>query len=154
MKKVLLAIDDTKGSVRAAETLAGLCSAARPEVVILVYVEKLLGRSLLGEGLESDPDIEELNEALKDTDYKEKLDRRARKIVDYYTKILEQAGIHKIKPVIKVGHPAEEILAVAAEESAELIVLGSRGRRRHDFLIGSVSREVANTSPVSVLLAR
>ena len=68
--------------------------------------------------------------------------------------MLNDAGITAIKSVVKEGRPTDEILATAKEEAAELIVIGSRGERRHDFLIGSVSREVANTSPISVLLTR
>ncbi|GMR21183.1 MAG: universal stress protein [Gammaproteobacteria bacterium] len=154
MKKVLLAVDDTKGAVRAAETLIKFYSGVRPVHVVLVYVEKFLGRSLVGEALGSGPEMDEIKMALKDTDYQQMLDKKAEKILACYTKMLNDAGITAIKPVVKEGHPADEILATAMEEATELIVLGSRGDRRHDFLIGSVSREVANASPIPVLLAR
>ena len=154
MKKVLLAVDDTKGAVRATEVLIEIYSAIKPEQVVLVYVEKMLGRSLVGEALGTGPEMDELKEALKDTDYQQMLDNKAAKITAYYTKMLNDAGVTAIKPVVKEGHPSDEILATAKEEAVELIVLGSRGFRLHDFLIGSVSREVANTSPISVLLAR
>ncbi|GMQ87707.1 MAG: universal stress protein [Gammaproteobacteria bacterium] len=154
MKKVLLAVDDTKGAIRATETLIKFFSAVKPVHVVLVYVEKMLGRSLLGEALGSGPEMDEMRIALKDTDYQQMLDKKAAKIITYYTKMLNDAGIATTKPVVKEGHPAEEIINIAKEEAAELIVLGSRGDRGHDFLIGSVSREVANTSPIPVLLAR
>ncbi len=154
MKKVLLAVDDTKGSIRAAETLMTLYSAVKPEQLVLLYVEKILGRSLAGEALAIGPELDELRAALKDTDYQQKLDEKAAKVIAYFTKMLNDAGITAIKPVVKEGHPSDEILTTAKEEAVELIVLGSRGNRHHDFLIGSVSREVANTSSISVLLAR
>jgi len=154
MKKVLLAVDDTKGAVRAAETLIKFYSGVKPVHVVLVYVEKILGRSLVGEALGTGPEMDEIKMALKDTDYQQMLDKKAARILAYYTKMLNDAGITAINPVVKEGHPSDEILATAKEEATELIVLGSRGDRRHDFLIGSVSREVANTSPIPVLLAR
>ncbi len=154
MKKVLLAVDDTKGSVRATETLIKFYSAVKPEHVVLVYVEKMLGRSLVGEALGFGPEMDEIRMALKDTDYQLMLDKKAEKIIAYYTKMLNDAGITAVKPVVKEGRPADEILATAKEEAAELVVLGSRGDRQHDFLIGSVSREVANMSSISVLLVR
>ncbi len=154
MNKLLLAVDDTKGAVRAAETLINFCSEIKPVYVVLVYVEKMLGRSLPGEAFESGPEMDEMKIALKDTDYQQMLDKKAVEIITCYTKILNDAGITAIKPVVKEGHPSDEILGTAKEEDAELIVLGSRGNRRHDFLIGSVSREVANTSSIPVLLAR
>ncbi len=153
MRKILLAVDDTKGSVLAAETVAQWADAIRPESIVLLHVQKLLGRSLIGEGLESDPDIEEMSAALEGTEYQQKLDDRARKILSHHSGILERAGFSGIKPVIKQGHPAEVIIATAKDEGADLIIVGSRGGRRHDFLLGSVSREVANGADISVLIA-
>jgi len=127
MKKVLLAVDDTKGAVRAAETLIKFYSAIEPVHVVLVYVEKMLGRSLVGEALGSGPEMDEIRMALKDTDFQQMLDKKAAKIIAYYTKMLNDAGITAIKPVVKEGHPSDEILAAAEEEATELIVIGSRG---------------------------
>ncbi len=152
MNKILVAVDDTKGSIKAAETLAEWAAMVQPKTIILLHVEQMLGRSLIGESLESDMDIEEIRDALEGTAYKEKLDKRAGKILAYHTQILVSAGFSGIKPMIKPGHPAEQILATAKEENVDLIVVGSRGKRRHDFLIGSVSREVANSAKVPVLL--
>ncbi len=147
MNKILVAVDDTKGSIKAAETLAEWAAMVQPKTIILLHVEQMLGRSLIGESLESDMDIEEIRDALEGTAYKEKLDKRAGKILAYHTQILVSAGFSGIKPMIKPGHPA-----TAKEENVDLIVVGSRGKRRHDFLIGSVSREVANSAKVPVLL--
>ena len=153
MKKVFLAVDDTKGSVRAVETLIDLFVATKP-VVTLVHVQKVLGQSLVGEGMAMGPEMETLREALQGTEYQAVLDARADKIMAFYQDKLEKAGIPDINRIIKEGHPAEEIIASAKEAGAELIVVGSRGKRSHDFLIGSVSREVANGSSIPVLLAK
>ena len=154
MKKVLLAIDDTQGSLHAAEVLIDLFSAAKPAAVVLVYVEKMLGRSIIGEALESEPEMQELREALKGTPYQERLDQRGERIITFYEKKLADAGISKVESVVREGHPAEEILATAEERNADLIVVGSRGGRQHRFLLGSVSREVTNSSHIPVLIAR
>ncbi len=152
MQTILVAVDDTKGSIKAAQTLAEWAGMVRPETIILLHVEQMLGRSLIGESLESDTDLAEMREALEGTDYKEKLDQRAGKILAYHTQVLVEAGFSNVKPTIRQGHPAEEILATAKDENVDLIVVGSRGKRRHDFLIGSVSREVANGAKIPVLL--
>ncbi len=154
MRKILLAVDDTKGSVRAAEMIAHWADAIHPEHILLLHVQKLLGRSLIGESLESDPDIEEMSAALEGTEYKERLDNRSRKIMNYYTELLGRAGFNNIKPMVKHGHPAEVIIDTAKDEDVDLIIVGSRGGRLHDFLLGSVSREVANGAKISVLIAR
>jgi len=154
MKKILLAVDDTKGSQRAAEVLIDLFSTVKPESVILIYVEKMHGRSTIGEALEDDTDLKELRAALKGTPYQEKLDQRAQKIIAFYKAKLADAGIANTRAIVREGHPAEEILTIAEEQAVDLIVVGSRGGRQHRFLMGSVSREVTNSSHIAVLIAR
>ena len=56
---------------------------------------------------------------------------------------------------IAVGRPASTIVEVAADERAELIVVGSRGRGPFaSLLLGSVSAEVVDHAPCPVLVAR
>ena len=153
MKKVLIAVDDTKGSQAAATTFEGIFSCARPETVLLLYVEKLEGRSLVDEML-GEPEMSTLKESLKGTEYQEILDRKAQRILDFYKKSLEGKGVTGIKTVVKAGHPAEEILKTAKEENVDMIIIGSRGKRTHTLLLGSVSREIVNNAEVPVLIAR
>jgi nucleotide-binding universal stress UspA family protein len=134
--------------------MAKLFPCTRPETVLLLYVEKIMGRSLMDDVLMSNSEIETLKESLSGTEYQDKLDRKAKKILDYFKKALEEQGVTGVKPVIKEGHPAEEILKTAQEGGAEMIVIGSRGKRLHNLFMGSVSREVANRANVSVLIAR
>jgi len=154
MRRILLAVDDTKGSVKAAELLAGWATTLKPEEVLVMHVQRMFGRSLVGEALESDMDIEEIATALEGSEYQEKLDNRSRKVLSYFSKMLEDAGYSGVRPLVKQGHPAEQILATAQEEEVDLIVVGSRGKRLHSLLLGSVSREVANTSELPVLVVR
>ncbi len=154
MKKILVAVDDTKSSLRSVEFMAKLFPYTRPETVLLLYVEKIMGRSLMDDVLMSDSEIETLKESWSGTEYQEMLDRKAKKILDYFKKALEKQGVTGVKPVIKEGHPAEEILKTAQEEGAEMIVIGSRGKRLHNLFMGSVSREVANRADVSVLIVK
>jgi nucleotide-binding universal stress UspA family protein len=154
MKKILLAIDHTKGSEQAAQTVATWVKAFRPESIVLLHVQKLFGWSKVGEPLESDQDIEEISKALEGSERMEELKMMSEKIVSHFTTLLEQAGYRNIKAVVKTGHPAEQILATAKEEDVDLIVLGSRGARLHTILLGSVSREVTNNAEISVLVAR
>lgn len=154
MKKVLLAVDNTKGSEQAAQALAGWAKAFQPDSILLLYVERLFGWSLVGEALESEQDLEEVSEALEGSEYQEKLDAAATRIISHFRDVLEQAGYKNIQSVIKKGHPAEEIVATAKEEGVDLIIMGSRGRRLHSLLLGSVSREVTNTADISVLIVR
>jgi nucleotide-binding universal stress UspA family protein len=56
---------------------------------------------------------------------------------------------------LKEGHAGEEILRLAREIGADLIVLGSHGKSNLDrILLGSVSSFVVAHSPVSTLVVR
>ena len=154
MKKVLVAVDDSKASIQTIEFMGKLFPCFQPETVILLHVQKIEGRSLMDDMLLSDSEIETLKESLKGTEYQERLDKRARKVTEHFKKVLGQKGITGIRPVIKQGHPAEEILKTSRDEGVEMIIIGSRGRRLHNLFMGSVSREVANRAHVPVLIAR
>lgn len=56
---------------------------------------------------------------------------------------------------ILVGHAAEQILRLAADTGADLIVVGHRGRSAiREWLFGSTSRRVVAHAACSVLVAR
>jgi nucleotide-binding universal stress UspA family protein len=159
MNKILLAIDDTKGSLAVVEILNNLLGdcvggGCVPKSIILLYVERLEGRSVMGGLLLSSSETETLKESLKGTEYQEKLDQHAEKVVEYFKDRLEQRGFSGIVTQVRQGHPAEEILKAAQENEVEMIVLGSRGKRLHNLWMGSISREVANNAPMAVLIAR
>ena len=56
---------------------------------------------------------------------------------------------------VRIGRPAEEIIAAATESKSELIVMSTHGRSGLDrLLIGSVADRVARLAPCPVLLMR
>ena len=56
---------------------------------------------------------------------------------------------------IRIGRPAEEIIAAARESKCDLIVLSTRGLTGLDrYLMGSVANRVAQLAPCPVLLIR
>lgn len=153
MKKVLIAVDDTKGTKSAFSVCSNICACIQPEKVVLVFVEKFEGRSLIDEML-GDAEMSTLEEVLQGTEYQDVLDEKAQKILNYYKKVLENKGVTGVKTVLRKGHPAEEILKAAKKEDADMIVIGSRGKRTSHLFMGSVSREVANRSEIPVLLVK
>ncbi|MDP2168543.1 MAG: universal stress protein [Thermodesulfovibrionales bacterium] len=153
MKKILIAVDDTKGSKSAVPMCSDICRCVSPEAVVIVYVEKFEGRSLIDEML-GDAEMATLRDALEGTEYKARLDEKADKIVSFFKKRLEGAGVANIKTVIRSGHPAEEILKTAKKEKVDMILVGSRGKRVGKLFMGSVSREVANNAEVPVLIMK
>ncbi len=154
MKKILIAVDDTKGTKNAFAMCTKACTCMMPESITLVYVEKLEGRSLMDEVLLSVSEMDTLKKALEGTEYQEALDKKARKILDYYQSVLEENGLKGVKTMVRKGHPAEEILAAAKEDRSDMIIVGSRGSRTTHLFMGSVSREVVNSAEVPVLIVK
>ncbi|MBI4844388.1 MAG: universal stress protein [Nitrospirae bacterium] len=153
MKKLLIAVDDTKGTKQTFQVCSSMCSCMRPDEIVLLYVEKFEGRSLMDQML-GDAELSTLKEVLAGSEYKEALDRKAKNVLDYYRNELESKGLKGVKTVIKEGNPADEILRAADEEKANMIIIGSRGNRVSHLFTGSVSREVVNRAEVPVLVAK
>lgn len=154
MKNVLIAVDDTKGTKNVFSMCADFCTCARPKSISLVYVEKFVGNKTLIDEMLGDAELATLKQVLKGTDYQAALDKKANDILSYYKKVLIDKGLAGIKTIIRQGHPAEEILKAAREVKADLIVVGSRGKRTTRLFMGSVSREVAHNADVPVMIAR
>ncbi len=154
MKKILIAVDDTKGTAHIFDKTIQICKCMSPDEIILLYVEKLEGRSLMDEML-GDAEMSTLKEALEGTEFKEALDRKAEKIVNHYKTLLQRTPPSpNVRTVIKTGHPAEEILKASKEEKVDMIFIGSRGHRVGRFLMGSVSREVVDHAEIPVLIVK
>lgn len=153
MKKILIAVDDTKGSKATIPAFSQLFPCMHPESTILLYVERFEGMSLMTEML-PESELATLKEVLEGSEYKEAMDKKADAILEYYKKAMEEKGVTGIKTIKKIGNPAEEIINTAKEEGAEMIIIGSRGKRVSHLFMGSVSREVANNSEIPVLIVK
>jgi nucleotide-binding universal stress UspA family protein len=57
----------------------------------------------------------------------------------------------KLKTIIRVGHPFEELLKVTKEEKVDMVVMGAKGRSNVEhLLVGSVADKMFRHSPVTV----
>lgn len=81
------------------------------------------------------------------------LDAASEALVAFAASVRER--FPQAKSVLRRGRPWEEILAAAAEYRADLIVIGTHGRRGLSrALLGSVAEKVVRLSPVPVLTVR
>jgi nucleotide-binding universal stress UspA family protein len=152
MKKVLVAVDDTKGSKAVLSVFRNLVRP--PEEVCLLHVERLEGKSMMIDML-GEAELSTLKESLKETEYKEELDRKAWKILNHYKKELENFGLISIRTILRDGIPSDEILKVAEEENVDLIVVGSNGKKGLVRLVtGCVSKDVERKSVVPVIIGK
>ncbi len=152
MKKILIAVDDTKGSKNVLSVFQNFVH--QPAEVVLLHVERLQGRSMIIDML-GDPEMSTLKEMLNGTEYKEALDKRSEHILSFYAKELALNSSSTLKTMRREGIPSEEILKVAEEEGAELIILGQSGKRGIDrFITGTVAQYVEKNTKVPVLVAK
>jgi nucleotide-binding universal stress UspA family protein len=152
MKKVLIAVDDSKASESVISVFDNLVRP--PEEVILLHVERLQGRSLMIDML-GEAELSTLKESLRGTEYKEELDRKAEKILNYYKKKFEDGGLIYVRTMVREGIPSEEIARAAEEENVELVIVGYSGKKGLNRLItGCVSKDVEKSSKVPVIVAR
>lgn len=155
MKKILLAVDDTKSSLKIIDSVTEIFCTCMPKEIVLLYVQKIIsGRSVMDDLIISSSEWETLKDSLEGTEYQDLRNEKAKKIMDYYCSHLNEKGVTGVKTIAKKGHAAEEILNVAKEEEVDMIIMGCRSSRMHNLFMGSVSREVTNNSEVSVLLIK
>jgi hypothetical protein len=76
MKKILIAVDKTKGSKSIMSVLKNQMRA--PQEVILVHVQRIFGKSLMGDML-GEAEMSTLRESLVGTDHQEALDAELNK---------------------------------------------------------------------------
>jgi nucleotide-binding universal stress UspA family protein len=153
MNKILIAVDDTKSSKEIFSKCTQICKCMAPDVIILLYVEKFAGRSLMDSML-GDAELSTLKEVMEGTEFKEAMDQKAEKILGFYKSALEERSpVPNVQTMVKSGIPAEEIVQTAKDEDVSMILIGSRGNRSRLFM-GSVSREVANTADRPVLIVK
>jgi nucleotide-binding universal stress UspA family protein len=142
--KILLAIDDSKFSEAAVETVIEQARPHSAEIRILHVVESppiLVARNLGG----FDSALETALESQK---------QHAEEVVAKAAKLLRARGL-KVTAALETGDPKSKILDVAEEWHADLIVLGSHGRKGLDrFLIGGVSDAVSRHACCSVQIVR
>ena len=85
----------------------------------------------------------------------EKVRMKGKEIADRTAQSLRDHGVVEVESHIEEGHPGEVIVDMASRLDADMIVMGTHGRRGLErALMGSVAREVANSSSIPLLLVR
>jgi len=142
--KVLLAIDDSKFSQAAVDKLIAEANPRETEVRVLHVLEPN-PRYPRGQTWGYVPEASQVLEEQR---------QEAEGLVARASQILRDAGF-TVTTVIEEGNPKGMIIDCAAEWHADLIMVGSHGRKGLDrFLLGSVSEAVARHARCSVQIVR
>ena len=140
--KLLLPIDGSKSSLNAAKYVAKMAKNSRsPVTVTLVSVHDDAGLGHVKQFVAKSV----VDEYLREVSEKE---------LKAAQKVLDSARI-KHSMVIKRGHIAEEIIALANKDKVDMIVMGSKGRSGFiDALMGSVAQRISSLAKQPVLLIK
>jgi nucleotide-binding universal stress UspA family protein len=140
--KILLAIDDSKFSQAATEVVATQAKPQGTEVRVLHVIEPI----------PIYPDGQAWGYG--GSEFTAEQRKEAEELVARAAQRLRDAGF-QVTTAIEEGNPKVVIIDSAAEWAADLIMLGSHGRKGLDrFLIGSVSQAVAQHARCSVQIVR
>ncbi len=135
----LVAVDGSKGSIRAAEFATERALASKSEL-ILAYVIEWSPYSF------HTPD--ELAERHKRRE--EEIERAQSTVLEPIAKSVKAKGV-KVEVVVHHGHPTETLVDLAKERGATQIFIGRKGESRvASLLFGSVAGSLVQTSPVPV----
>lgn len=98
------------------------------------------------------PDVKSTKEYLKEL--YQRLKNDASEVLNKKKKEFTDAGIDNVHTRVSVGNPAKQILAMAAAEKADLIIIGSIGRSGIARLktLGSVSRSISERATCPVMI--
>ena len=139
--KVLMGIDDSKLSEDAIQAVVTQLRPENTEVLVLHVLEpmSLLAPPEMAQGYA--PELEERK-------------KPAHELVERFAKKLRGAGF-EASTAVEIGDVRVTILDTATEWHADLIVVGSHGRKGIErFLLGSVTESVARHAKCSVEIVR
>jgi nucleotide-binding universal stress UspA family protein len=141
-KKILVATDGSHDAASAARRAAGMARAFGAELYLVHVVPVSEPYHMLGADFEDGPSL-----------YEEDVER-ARNLLGKQAGLVKETGGEVAKTYLKTGEPDAEVVSLAEEIGADLIVAGSRGKSPLRRPIGSVSSSIAAHAHCPVLVVR
>jgi nucleotide-binding universal stress UspA family protein len=148
--RILLATDRSREADLASRTAAELAQSTGSELHV-IYVWEAANPYAEDVQMAGDEPVN----PLLDAELRRQFERRAREMLDAEVERVRAAGATVAQAHVRMGRADREIVAVAEEIGAGLIVTGSRGRggiRR--ALLGSVSDSVVRHAHSPVMVVR
>ena len=145
-QKICVAVDGSNTSMLAVESAAQIAQAFNAKLLLLHVIRPMKIPPELERFLKAD-DLKTIRaNALGDV---------GREIMQNAQQKAESICHSDISQKIVEGDPAPMIVKNAEQFNADLIVVGTRGLNKVEgALIGSISRKVANQTPLSVLIVK
>lgn len=146
-ERILVATDGSKHSRKAAESAVEMARMYGSTIIALYVVDIGHEYATLGDltSKSSQDMIAGIRSGMQDDGEKATRD---------VAEMAEKAGIPTIRKIAE-GYPAQDIIRVAEEVKASIIVMGGMGATGLDrFLLGSVADKVVRSSKIPVLVVK
>ena len=145
MKKILLAVDGSESSKKAADKAAELASALKAELTLTTVIRTTSPTITAGEAAVNMEIVKRMEE---------EREKQGQKILEEAAVILEEKGISPEKELHR-GDPADVICNLAEKENYDLVVIANKGRGQiKRFFLGSISDKVVRHISTSVLVVK
>ncbi len=144
-RRVVVAFDGSKDSVKAVHLAASICSKFGSEIVVVhVFASPSVGLSAAS-GMPL-PDYSDMEEASKEV---------GQKVLSRGVQIASEDGVKAEGKLIEAASVVEALVELAQKQDADLIVAGTRGMTGFKKLIlGSVSSGLVGHAHCPVLVVR
>ena len=143
-KSIVVGTDGSETATQAVCQAVGLASVLGATLELVSAYEPVPGQRLAHERLEAPEDLQWAINPREEVDT----------TLEAAAEIARQSGV-EVNAYARQGDPADAILDVAEEQSADLIVVGNKGMTgAKRFLLGSVPNKVSHHAPCSVLIIR
>ncbi len=136
MKEAVIGIDGSEHSVNALKRFMDLVAPGDWRIILVTIIDEFVVQAAVEAGVS----------------IAKKLEENAERRLEELQGMIEEKGFEAEK-IIRVGRPHEDLIRVAEEKEADLIVVGSRGLRGlKRIILGSVSSYVVANSKIPVLV--
>jgi nucleotide-binding universal stress UspA family protein len=141
MMKLLVPVDGSATSLHAVEYAAHLVNRCQAAEIVLVNVQP-------------PADSWELKSHLRSSEIEAMQTGRGGDVLASARDVLDAAKV-PYRPIVKLGEVAESIVACAAEEGCQQIVMGNKGESFvEEMVTGSVAHEVLRLTPLPVTFVK
>lgn len=148
MQRILAAVDGSPAALKAVAFAAELAGERGAELILATVLSEPAPEHAAG--LEDYARLEHIEAAKPALPF-----TAADALLDEARRAAQAKGARRIAVETALGDPAEEIVALAKRQKADLIVVGSRGRSRiAGLLLGSVADHVTRAAPCPVTIVR
>jgi nucleotide-binding universal stress UspA family protein len=140
IKRILIPTDGSDCSLRAAALGISLAKFLSAEIFTIYAVDTII--------------LKELRKGSEEKEIEKELEEKGERYLNYVVELAEKESL-KAEAILAKGEPYDQIVYNAKTRKADMIVMGSYGRRgTRRILIGSVTERVIEYAPCPVLVVK